>query len=87
MAEVHVLGQIKGARDFEKESLFCKWELRIGTGWKIVSGLKEGQTQSDTPSSGNTCVWAHPVDLHLHTKGLQGNQIVNYLAKSLLIIC
>jgi hypothetical protein len=30
MAEVHILGQIKGAQDFEKESLFCKWELNTG---------------------------------------------------------
>ncbi|XP_059484468.1 B9 domain-containing protein 2-like isoform X2 [Neocloeon triangulifer] len=42
-----------------------------GTGWKVVTGLKEGQTQSDTPSCSNSCIWAHPIDIHLHTKGLQ----------------
>lgn len=30
MAEVHIIGQIKSAKDFPKQNLFCKWALQNG---------------------------------------------------------
>ena len=27
MAEVHIVGSLVGAKDFEESSLFCKWQL------------------------------------------------------------
>ncbi|ODN02972.1 B9 domain-containing protein 2 [Orchesella cincta] len=44
----------------------------IGSNWKRVAGPKEGQTQVDTPKYSDTAQWAHPIDLHFVTKGLQG---------------
>jgi B9 domain-containing protein 2 len=43
-----------------------------GSSWKKVAGLKEGQTQVDTPAYTDTSYWAHPIDIHFATKGLQG---------------
>ncbi|ELV12198.1 Transforming growth factor beta-1 [Tupaia chinensis] len=43
-----------------------------GAAWKLLSGLREGQTQVDTPQVGDMAYWSHPVDLHFATKGLQG---------------
>ncbi|XP_044527066.1 B9 domain-containing protein 2 isoform X2 [Gracilinanus agilis] len=65
MAEVHVIGQIIGAKGFSESSLF--WGA-----WKLLSGIREGQTQVDTPQLGDMAYWAHPIDLHFATKGLQG---------------
>ena len=31
MAEVHVIGEIKGASKFPNKSLFCKWGIHAGT--------------------------------------------------------
>ncbi|XP_065204869.1 B9 domain-containing protein 2 [Planococcus citri] len=72
MAEVHIIGQISGASDFPSKSLFCKWSLHAGGGWKLVSGVKEGQTQIDDPAYGNISWWCHPIDVHYATKGPQG---------------
>lgn len=30
MAEVHVIGQIRGATGFSESSLFCKWGIHTG---------------------------------------------------------
>jgi len=49
MAEVHVIGELVGADNFPSSSLFCKWGLALGAAWKILEGVKEGQTQTDGP--------------------------------------
>ncbi|XP_026544125.1 B9 domain-containing protein 2 [Notechis scutatus] len=72
MAEVHVIGQIVGASGFPSSSLFCKWGIHTGGAWKLLSGLREGQTQVDHPQLGDTAYWCHPIDVHFATKGLQG---------------
>uniref|UniRef100_A0A3B3ZNW7 B9 domain-containing protein 2 n=1 Tax=Periophthalmus magnuspinnatus TaxID=409849 RepID=A0A3B3ZNW7_9GOBI len=72
MAELHVIGQIVGASGFPQNSLFCKWGVHTGGAWRLLSGLKEGQTQVDNPHIGEMAYWSHPIDLHFATKGLQG---------------
>ena len=70
MAEVHIIGEIVGASGFPSQSLYCKWSLHIGGSWRILGGLKEGQTQVDNPQNENFAAWSHPLDIHLATKGL-----------------
>lgn len=74
MAELHIIGQIIGANTegFDNSSLFCKWGIKYGGGWKLLEGLVEGQTQVDNPATGSTCYWSHPVDVHFASKGIQG---------------
>ncbi|XP_077192705.1 B9 domain-containing protein 2 [Paroedura picta] len=72
MAEVHVIGQIVGASGFPSSSLFCKWGIHTGGAWKLLSGLREGQTQVDHPQLDDVAYWSHPIDVHFATKGLQG---------------
>ncbi|XP_006627517.2 B9 domain-containing protein 2 [Lepisosteus oculatus] len=72
MAELHIIGQIVGASGFPQNSLFCKWGVHTGGAWRLLSGLREGQTQVDSPQIGEVAYWSHPIDLHFATKGLQG---------------
>jgi len=72
MTEVHVIGQILGGSGFPEESLFCKWKIQAGSGWHVLQGDQEGQTQVDAPSHEPIAYWCHPVDIHFATKGLQG---------------
>ncbi|UXI15696.1 neural stem cell-derived dendrite regulator [Sarcoptes scabiei] len=72
MAELFIIGQIVGAENFQTKSLYCKWKLIIGSGWKILEGIAEGQTQIDSTCNGDFACWQHPIDLHLVTKGIQG---------------
>jgi B9 domain-containing protein 2 len=72
MAELHVIGQISGASGFEDSALYCKWSLNTGSGWRLLQGDTDGQTQVDQPSYEMACTWSHPVDVHYATKGLQG---------------
>ena len=43
----------------------------LGAAWRRKNGLEEGQTQSACSVDGEAAHWAHPIDLHLETKGLQ----------------
>ena len=72
MAELHVIGQLCSASGFSHSALFCKFGLHTGGAWKVLSGLKEGQTQVDSPGVGEVAYFSHPIDLHFATRGLQG---------------
>ncbi|GFR15089.1 b9 domain-containing protein 2 [Trichonephila clavata] len=72
MCELHIIGQIVGASEFKENNLFCKWGLHAGGNWKVIEGLKEGQTQIDNPLDCEISYWCHPVDIHYATKGIQG---------------
>ena len=52
---------------------YLSWLVTIGNSWKLLQGIKEGQTHVDTPTYDPIAVWAHPIDIHYTTKGLQGN--------------
>lgn len=77
MAEVHIIGQIDQAEDFEDRSLFVKWIINSGPLWTLLEGFNQGQTalsiRSDTgDTSEQVHPWSHPIDVHYLTKGLQG---------------
>nr|CDJ90592.1 B9 domain containing protein [Haemonchus contortus] len=72
MAEVYVSGQIESADGFGDNRLCCRWTLQTGGGWRVVEGAVEGQTQTDLPSVFDEAYFAHPIDLHLATKTIQG---------------
>ncbi|XP_031616405.1 B9 domain-containing protein 2 isoform X1 [Contarinia nasturtii] len=73
MAELHLIGQILSACDFEEPTLFCKWSIQYGSNWKHIEGYLEGQTATCTNKFENTyCAFAHPIDVHLACRGIQG---------------
>jgi hypothetical protein len=40
--------------------------------WKFIEGDSEGQTSTDSNQIDNISYFAHPIDLHLATRGIQG---------------
>ena len=44
----------------------------LGGAWKVLAGIREGQTQVDCPQNECQAYWSHPIDIHFATKGLQG---------------
>ena len=59
MAEVHVIGELVGGSDFPSGDLFCRWGLSHGSGWRVLEGLSEGQTQIDHPQ---VCIVTGAID-------------------------
>lgn len=75
MAELHIIGQILDATDFEDGSLFTKWSIQTGSCWRVLEGFNSGQTQltiKRTVNSRARYPWSHPIDIHYATRGLQG---------------
>lgn len=54
----------------------CAITTFSGGGWKLIAGLKEGQTQVDNPEYENVVYWCHPIDVHFATKGIQGKPLL-----------
>ncbi|XP_063358398.1 B9 domain-containing protein 2-like isoform X2 [Cydia amplana] len=73
MAELHILGQLHGASEFQtRSSLFCRYSFQSGPNWTVISGCSEGQTVSAKPDHENKVIWTQPLDIHYITKGIQG---------------
>ena len=60
---------------------FDYYFVTIGGGWKLISGVKEGQTQIDDPTYGSITWWCHPIDVHYATKGPQGAMYIFKLCR------
>ncbi|PAV92197.1 hypothetical protein WR25_08977 [Diploscapter pachys] len=72
MAEVFIIGEIYSAHCNEEGGLACKWNLKLAGGWRVLEGHTEGQSQVDVASIFEESYLAHPIDVHLITKTLQG---------------
>lgn len=72
MAEVHIIGQVVGASNFNTKDLFCYWKVIVGSKWTFIAGDREGQTQVDLPGEDGLIVWGHPIDLHYSTSTCVG---------------
>ena len=57
-----------------KVDYMFQWSIHTSGGgaWRLLQGLREGQTQVDNPGDEDFTCWSHPVDVHYATKGLQG---------------
>ncbi|XP_017835089.1 B9 domain-containing protein 2 [Drosophila busckii] len=72
MAEVHIIGQILKAVDFEEPHLFCKWNLLSGSSWRLVQGEIQGQTAVCSHRLQNCADFSQPLDVHLSAAAIQG---------------
>ena len=63
-------------------SYLIDWSSFTGGAWKVIAGMRDGQTQVDNPQNDAFAVWSHPIDIHFATKGLQGmySQIITFSA-------
>lgn len=46
--------------------------ISLAGGWRVIEGHTEGQSQVDVASIFEESYLAHPIDVHLITKTLQG---------------
>ena len=45
MAQLHVIGELVGGKDFPSANLFCKFGIVAGPDWRLLEGMDSGQTQ------------------------------------------
>ncbi|VDN05325.1 unnamed protein product [Thelazia callipaeda] len=77
MVEVHVIGEIESASGFREQRLSCRWQLEFGGGWRVIEGVVKGETQTDVAEYNDFAFFAHPLDIHLATKTVQGWPIIS----------
>ncbi|KAG9389589.1 B9 domain [Carpediemonas membranifera] len=70
MAELFLIGQLKGGIGFSQPELSCKYSLVLGEAWKVVDGETEANTQVDEGLPGEMCTWSCPIDVHLTTESV-----------------
>ena len=71
-AELHIIGQLSHAKNFNKGNLFVLWEVVTGAHWEHIEGHEQGQTQVLVNPNDEGAVFAHPIDLHFRTQNIQG---------------
>ena len=49
MAELHIVGEIVGAADYDLPSIFCKYSIEAGGNFRVLQGQPSGQTHCDMP--------------------------------------
>ncbi|XP_017152214.1 B9 domain-containing protein 2 [Drosophila miranda] len=72
MAEVHIIGQILKAVDFDEPHLFCTWTLQSGSTWRLIQGEIHGQTHVSSNRLESCSDFAAPLDIHLSCVAVQG---------------
>ena len=72
MPEVHIVGELLGAANFNLPNLFCRWTISPGGEWSMLAGEERGQTQVDVGDGSGYTVWSHPVDVHYSTVAVKG---------------
>ena len=87
MAEVHIIGTLDGGEGFSSPNLSCKCSFEVGGAWKLLEGLRDGQTQVDHPIDEGRAHWAHPIDLHYAIKGIQGWPKLSVQVRKKPMIC
>ena len=45
--QLHLIGEISRAIGFEGNRLFCKYSIKSGNNWILVSGKEEGETYEE----------------------------------------
>mmetsp|Transcript_1368 Transcript_1368/g.1795 ORF Transcript_1368/g.1795 Transcript_1368/m.1795 type:complete len:113 (+) Transcript_1368:2-340(+) len=71
--QLHLIGEIKEAKGFDGNRLFCKFSVRSGHGWILISGKSQGETyEEEKDETEDSAQWDHPFDLHFKAKTLRG---------------
>ena len=45
--QVHLIGEIKTAEGFDGNRVFCKFSIRSGKNWTLISGKSQGETYEE----------------------------------------
>ena len=64
---VTIQGMIESAQFFEGDAIYCKYDIMCGSDWKILNGMKSGQSQHACQGEGSSkyFVWNLPFELSL----------------------
>ena len=71
--QVHLIGEVKEAYGFDTSRLFCKFQVRVGYNWTLLSGKDSGETFEEIKEeTEESVIWDHPFDIHYKAKTLRG---------------
>ena len=71
--QVHLVGEIKSAKGFDGNRLFCKYSVRSGHQWTLVQGKAAGETYEEIKDEcEDSAQWDHPFDLHYLAQSIRG---------------
>ena len=71
--QLHLIGEVKGAREFSENRLFCKWGFKFGKHFTVHSGNVSGETFEEEKSDGEQFFfWDHPFDIHFKVNSMRG---------------
>ena len=70
--QVHLIGKIAGAINFDTDTLFMKYAFKSGENWTVISGTESGDTFQSEASHTKFVPFEHPIDLNYTTSSIRG---------------
>ena len=71
--QLHLIGEIKTATGFDGDRLYCKYNVKSGKNWVLLSGSQYGETYEEIKDeTEDMAQWDHPFDLHYRAQAVRG---------------
>lgn len=71
--QIWIIGRITNAVNFDAKEVFIKWELIIGTNFKLIDGKLRGETfQGVSQLEKNIIYFDHPIMINLSCRSIKG---------------
>ena len=70
--QLHIIGKVSYAKDFDCYSLYLKYTFKSGTYWNNISGSISGETFESIINDEQIAPLEHPFDINYSTKSMRG---------------
>ncbi|KAL4495172.1 hypothetical protein ABPG72_007279 [Tetrahymena utriculariae] len=70
--QVNIIGKIAGAKNFEFQTIYVKYNFLTGEEWKVIAGVTQGDTFQSTGMLNQVIPLEHPFDINYATKSIRG---------------
>lgn len=70
--QLHIIGKVSYAENFEGEFLYTKFSFKSGYNWTLLSGNDSGETFLASIDSSYRAPLEHPIDLNYAAKSIRG---------------
>jgi len=70
--QLHIIGKISFAKDFDCRSLYLKYSVKSGTHWTLICGTPSGESFESMVNDEQIAPIEQPLDLNYSTKAIRG---------------
>mmetsp|Transcript_26594 Transcript_26594/g.23572 ORF Transcript_26594/g.23572 Transcript_26594/m.23572 type:complete len:98 (+) Transcript_26594:50-343(+) len=70
--QLHIIGKLAYAKDFDCQDLYCKFWIKSGKSWTVLSGKDNAETFLAIVNNEKEAPLEHPIDINYSAKSIRG---------------